>query len=299
MHIIFGTALITLALVFGATSAYGAADYFLKIEGIKGESKTESNTSAGAHVAPSQTKVLLQAEVETDVSVRTKDSGESDTAMKESGEKGGTADINIGVGELTTDSTAALQGVYIKIGDIKGESDPESNTNTGASLTAETEVRVSGVEVRGWDPQTKEVIEGVATDNAATIEAFGVLAAQAAAEDEQIEEVSLNFERIKWEYKSQGRLFNIIPVSFTKEIEVSTGTEARVKVRFPWYRALMNVDVHGDVLAEEITSALQNDASLSAVATSDIELESRKFQTISNVLKARHDVAMNSIRNTK
>src|SRR3989344_6775138 len=142
-----------------------ASDMFLEIKGVEGEA---------AEGTPGKPKYEdIKASV----------GGASD----EEGEKGGTEDINIGVGELQGNA-----------------------------------VSVSAVEVRGWDPKEKQEFLATVKAHAQVrseqdLENFakGVL-----LENENMEEISLNFEKITMEHRSSGKLFGFIPISFTQRVEL-------------------------------------------------------------------------------
>jgi len=183
-------------------------------------------------------------------------------SMNESGEKGGTEDINIGVGEMksevggdgedigapssgraTYDSffdifvdiggegTQAAIDAFIKLGDIKGESTDEAmeddeageitfgDGETGARPSKPREIVVVGskvkevvrsgnVEVRGWDPEKKEMTIG--PDDVEKPEDFLDFVGALTLSDENIEEVSFNFENIKMEYDQPAKLFGFL-----------------------------------------------------------------------------------------
>ncbi len=149
---------------------------FLKIDGIDGESTdNESSGSDGRDVTtPTPTTFGVERE------------------MKESGEKGGTEDINIGVGELhesdphedwiiiesavdsemnkadlveriTTDSDGGLQAIYIKLPDIEGES---------SSKKKPKEIVVVGSKVRSEN--TPQLVRDVGEDTAVADSFFDI-----------------------------------------------------------------------------------------------------------------------------
>ena len=304
---------LAVAFVFSVTSAGAASDYYLKIGDIKGESTdTKGEASMEFHIQAvrvgSETEIEIANEMEEEHS---EDESENDDSMKEErfeqdgmmkGDDDSDSADDATMEDEDDDDGQTLRGVYIKLGDIKGESSGSGNMN--ATFFSDSEIRVSGVEVRGWDPVLKESVRGAASGVPETTEELAVLAASAVSEDENLESVSLNFEKITWEYKSYGKLLGFIPVSFTKTITVSTDPETtgEVKVKFPWYRFLTRVDVSGKELGQEISSAFKGEGIAGLNPEHEpptIETRARIFTTISNVLKARHEAAMGSIRNIK
>jgi hypothetical protein len=190
-----------------------SVDYFLKIDGVDGEAKAKGN-------------------VETEWKVEEGESAapNSGEAMKESGEKGGTGDINIGVGEL--------QGVS-----------------------------VNAVEVRGWDAEQKQeflltVKAHAELQSDQDLENFarGVL-----LEHEEIDEVSVDDTRIEVRHRGQGRLLGVIPVSFTRRVEINADADAesRVRVRMPWYSFL----IRKGISATELETRIKADIELSRSET--------------------------------
>jgi len=189
-------------------------------------------------------------------------SGTSD----EEGEKGGTEDINIGVGEL------------------------QSNA-----------VSVSAVEVRGWDPKEKQEFLATVKTHAQVrseqdLENFakGVL-----LENENKEEISLNFEKITMEHRSSGKLFGFIPISFTQRVELEAeGDDAgRVKVKMPWFSFLLKADVPAEDIETEVEASIS--ANLGNNENWDFGGQAEIIATISNVLKTKHDTAKNSVGNIR
>jgi len=184
----------------------------------------------------------------------------------ESGEKGGTEDINIGVDELQGNA-----------------------------------VSVSAVEVRGWDPtQKQEFLATVKTHAHVRSEqdlenfAKGVLLG-----NENMEEISLNFEKITLKHRSSGRLFGFIPISFTQRVELDAeGDDAgRVKVKMPWFSFLMKTDVSAEALEEEAQASVSEN--LGDNDNWDFGIQAEIIASISNILKTRHEAAMNAVRNMK
>lgn len=249
-------------------SAYAAADYYLKIDGVEGESTARASATGAAEatvtsVIQSETTVEADGKShkgEIDLSSATeaeKKKGnveygwkveEAEKAMEaESGERGGTADINIGVGELQN------TGIEPDEIDFMGES--ENATNFGILL--------------GGSGDNEETDE----ERAQGLErARLVIEENAKASDQAIESVSLNFEKITTRVRHEVRLFGFIPIETTAEVDVDV--EQRVAVRFPWWTIFASGD---------------NDESVAE----------RVYSTLSNVLKTKHDTVKNAIQNVR
>ena len=169
-------------------------------------------------------------------------------------------------------------------------------------------VSVRAVEVRGWDPDKKQTFLGTVKAHAEVksgqdLENFatGVL-----LKDENIEIVSFNNSEIKVEYKAQGKLFGFIPHTYRETITVDAKAEAseRVKVRFPWYRFLLTSDLSADDITKSLGDNLVNfnplatgGTAVSANAEAEVSALAEAFETVSNVLKTKHDSVKNSINN--
>lgn len=165
----------------------------------------------GEQVAPSQTPVIAAPSAAEET--------------KESGEKAGTEDINIGVGELQETQ--------------RNESDLEF-------LRTRADVSVSAVEVRGWDPEKKDALLRDVKDHAEVrsgedLENFatGVL-----LEHESIDSIETTATSVKLERRVPAKLFGIFDTRIEQETTVrfGDGEHGRVKVKFPWHRFLYKVD---------------------------------------------------------
>jgi type VI protein secretion system component Hcp len=232
------------------------------------------------------------------------------------GERAGGVQMNKAdlIAELETKAA-----IFIKLGDIKGESKDESsetggngdviivggNTSTSGSKPKEivvvgskvreafSEQGIEKVTVRGWDPEKKEEVQGSALNESD----LGLLVAVQTVGDENIEEVTLNFAKIKVEYSSEGKLFGFIPISYLIDVtaerseEIEGSEYGRVKVRFPWYRAFMSTGLSRSDIEAEIKQEIEV-----SKTESELAAQARVFITISNILKVHHDTAMAIIR---
>ena len=188
--------------------------------------------------------------------------GESpETKLQESGEKGGTEDINIGVGELQGNA-----------------------------------VSVSAVEVRGWDPKQKQEFLATVKTHAEVrseqdLENFakGVL-----VQDENVEDVAIGEEGVQIRYRMPAKFLGIFNASLAVRTEVDA--EGRVKVRFPWFGFLYAKSVSAAELETEVSAALPEVGDEVLVS---FEAQAQTVTTVSNVLKTKHDTVKNSINNVR
>ena len=298
------------------------------------------------------------------------------TTTKESGEKGGTEDINIGVGESSAgpalleidtirgespddekkgnveinwkvEEGQKLVPVFLEIGGIEGEATETSANDRLVNAGPSTGWPAGGVYVASGD------VNGLTTEQKqaflATVKtwaevkseqdlqnfAVGVMMQEA----QPAESLSLNYEKIKFTYNMPAKWLGIIPASYKAEVSIDKGDNenwdfGRVKVKFPWYSFLMRKGTS----MKELTQVLQQEAEAKkkgnvefewkveegqkgaeaeAEITADtsaseagkdhkdeIEILSwsfgaRAMQTISNVLKTKHDTVKNSIGNIR
>ena len=129
---------------------------------------------------------------------------EGESAQGESGEKGGTEDINIGVGELS--NTGAGQN------DINAMTDPEPIT-----------------------PDFSILLGGGSSDEGRA-KAAEILMQGAQEEGVPVESISLNFEKIEARVNQKVKLFGFIPATAEATVEINAKQE--IKVKFPWWAYL-------------------------------------------------------------
>jgi type VI protein secretion system component Hcp len=158
--------------------------------------------------------------------------------------------------------------IYIKLGDIKGESTGKAKGNVdygwkveeGESMAASDmflkfppiegdsgdakpspkEITVNAVKVRGWDPKKKQEVSDAAPKSANEVKTEAGLALFVAAHaqnDERLEQISLNFEKITMKYSTDGKLIGFIPTKFTQEVSLENSV---VKVKLPWFSFLLS-----------------------------------------------------------
>jgi type VI protein secretion system component Hcp len=135
------------------------------------------------------------------------------------------------------DDSSVKSAIYIKIEDVKGESEDDKKVGDKPSQS-DFSVMIDSVLVRGWDPKTKQEVAGQAPKSPETVSTEEELALFVAAQtegDSNIESVSLNFTKIEFKYRSDAKLFGLIPSSLTQDISLEGGA---VNVKKPWYSFL-------------------------------------------------------------
>lgn len=233
-------------------AADAATDYYLKLGGVEGET-TSAPAPATRTVEP------LRAET----------AGTPD----EPGSAAVTGTVTTAPQEASVDAFLKIDGVEgeAKKGNVEmqwkveeGEKAAEAPGVTDVAPDAQPLTPDFSILLGGGSDEDEEAQEGRAA--AAEILLQGMQEAGAPAE-----QVSLNYEKIKTKLRQDLKLFGLIPVRASVEVEVDA--EERVTVRFPWWAFL--------------ASGKQAD------------LGERVFATLSDVLKTRHDAVKNAIGNVR
>lgn len=333
----------------GITQA--AVDYYIKIPGVDGESKdTKSGTESSIYIESkaeggSSSGVIIESTVEADNNDSTH-KAEIDiisTSNSGSGEKGGTADINIGVGELEeggdpdepiiigtipnpqTINTEFIEllstdgGIVIrthsseKKGNVETEfkveegekniqplDDVSSSEGDDATSSKPKEIVVVGSKVRVsieklGDNAPRIDIE---VDDVKSDEDLALFATKKAEEDENIEEISLNYEKINMKYSTEAKLFGFLPIAMRENIEFVADNEGRVKVQFPWWNIFAKKAINKESLERDLTTAFQ-EKSAEEDAESNARVTAQHLHVLTNILKAKHETAKNAINNVR
>jgi len=214
------------------------------------------------------------------------------------------------------------RAVFVKLGDIKGESSDEGSAESSLNSQLDSEeatrakkpreIVVVGSKVRGDNvPQLVSPdgtplhsfdvffdVEVISSDEDVELYAVGI-----AQSDEDIKDITITDEKVGLRYKTQLRMFGFLPVTVSQLIEVSLveGDEyGRVKVQLPWWHVFGRKIVKPVDLQLSLEEGLgEVDRPSESISLSFQKIQAQTLQTISNVSKMTHDVAMNSIRNLK
>jgi len=212
---------------------------------------------------------------------------------------------------LDDSDKSEMEGIeHEDIGDMDDDSD---GTRGVEAEEHKSEVSVKAVEVRGWDPEEKQAFLQTVKLHAElhSEQELGNFARGVLLKDGNIDSASFGDNDVEVEYKVPAKFLGIFSSNIGARVSVVLGQRAtssaqseidnsdRVKVKMPWYRFLYRLsdEVKGDEIQNELRTELQDSEREQLENT--IQERARIFETISNVLKASHDAAMNSIRNIK
>lgn len=248
---------------------------YIKFDGVEGEAEASASaTTTRTPVDSKGTETETKGHVETEWKVEEGESvdptpgvepEEIDYRDEDSDDDGiETTSNNSGDVSGTTTDTENTSG-YLKIGDIKGEA--QENTNAGIEPD-EIDVAVDGgpqesnfaiLLSSGNDTEEGEDESASKEMREEKREALQMLKEGLEAEDVPTEEVSLNSGKIKTTHKQEVKLFGIIPVEATAEVEVDA--QENVTVKFPWWAFLAtgkNKDALGDTIFSTLDRLLGN-----------------------------------------
>jgi len=245
---------------------YAASDYFLKLDGVDGESKP-----ARATVEPVSATTVAEPETGgTETTAGYMKMGDIKGESVEAEKKKGNVDYDWKVeeGEKAMEEARKKSEATFKVEkgekrmeggkEHKNEIDILSADGTGENATN------FGILLGGTDTseERKRGLERAAE----------VIIAHAAGSDRPIESISLNFEKIEMKTKNDARLFGFIPVTLLATIEIDESETATVTL--PWWAVFA-------------TGVEREEIGLSAKAT------------LSNILKTKHDTVKNAIQNIR
>ncbi len=215
-------------------------------------------------------------------------------------------------------STESREGIKVNAGSVKevtSSRDVSSGQSSGKNTIATTTIDVDGdgvldvaVIVRGWDAMEKKEIVVRPTEarvnaqasvrasaqarlHAAeqsavhSVDELSVLAQAAVDSDVNIEAVEFEPETTEIRYRYPGKFFGFIPVR--PVLRATVDSKGDVQVQYPWYEifvrrpvASVESDISSETKAKLITLAAQG----------EIDAQAKAFVSLSNVLKAKHEV---------
>jgi|GEM_PF-3893152 len=251
----------------------------------------EAQVSAGA--------VRFDATVEAETSVQT---GVVSPRDAQSGQSNGkTVDL---------DASATVNAVVAPRESGTGKATGRTATGTGAttglpeqaSATATLRARVGAYDPIVLDRDRSGSKRGttsvrvmlVSSTSISTEADLRALAEQALADDPRVKLIKLQPDLTEIDYEYRGRLFGVIPVK--PVLKATADADGNVKVKFPWYEIFVNRS--GAVEESDLSATVEAEVSAS-INADPISVQARIFQTISNIMKSKHDTAKNSVGNIR
>jgi hypothetical protein len=269
MHYTKITSLLIVSL-FGIGSVAHAA--------MEGSAQVVSDSSASA----SSTEVQIHTEVRTEVNTREETNAAQEDETAEDGARSSQtmeSETKSSDEDDRENDTVVMQ---------HNQSDLEFLKGTAVSVTA--------VEVRGWDPKQKQEFLATVKTHAEVqseqeLENFakGVL-----LEDANVRSIAVEETGVRLVYQMPAKFLGVFTTSLNTHVDATI--DGKVNVRYPWYSFIFKKSVSASDLETEVTTALPE---VDDEVIVGFEHSAEILLKISTSLKARHDVAMNSIRNIK
>ena len=136
--------------------------------------------------------------------------------------------------------------------------------------------RSINIQVRGWDPENRSAVE----DFEKNIEV-------AASNDVNIRRVEVSPEEVSVDYARSAKLFGFLPI--TVNLHAVVDKDGNLKIRKPWYRFLTTSDIDEFSTALKAEFDANQEALLSLKIQDLLQKQSQYFQTLSALLKVRHE----------
>ncbi|MDP2629150.1 MAG: hypothetical protein Q8P45_00390, partial [Candidatus Harrisonbacteria bacterium] len=176
-------------------------------------------------------------------------------------------------------------------------------SNAPTLIDGAAPVLVSGVEVRGWDPEKKEeflksVKASVEVRSGQELEHFaqGVL-----LRDENVSEITVNEEGVSISYRQPAKFLGIFKASL--HAHTVFDAQGQVKVSFPWTRVLFRPSVSASTMEAEMRVKLEEMEGRFYLPEVDEVLVNRNSAQVIEVMvevnKNHHDMAKSIIQNIR
>jgi len=139
-------------------------------------------------------------------------------------------------------------------------------------------------------------MRGRLIDRLGSKEDFTLVVASRTLSNAHIDEVILESGTIAVSYRSQGRLFAVIPLNFLVTVAVNAQletTEKRITVHFPWYKFFLQTYVSKKTLQKELDAAINE---IRAEDKVTIDTQARLFEIIVQTLESRFDTTEGSVQ---
>lgn len=173
---------------------------------------------------------------------------------------------------IDVDSPLLYQGITMSVAANSCDSKSgEDCDDTDDDLTsASFGIMVSGVEVRGWDPERKEELQSRASAmmTIETPNSFGIWLTTKVLENESINEVRVLHDSIEVKFESKARLLGFIPIVMPttarlgrikiSDVTLERSSESEIELDYPWYGFLVRNKSVGDSIATDMTEIATN-----------------------------------------
>lgn len=288
---------IFLAAYVLATSAHAAStDYYLKIDGVDGEStKTEPPRTTTGSVQNSGGTGEASADYYLKLDGVEGESKPAPGVEPDEIDYDGKQETNFGV---LLDSGGGDD-------DGDGSDDTEKkkgNVEYGWKVEEGENISVEARDIRAWDAEQKQEFLG-------EVKAFAELQSEQdlenfargiLLEDDALIEVQFNPKELSVSRKASGKLLGFIPVTYKEEIVASgeDGAEVEIEVKLPWWGFLLSPDVDPEELAAEAEKKHKQTIEIDSWSWG-VSNAGSLLKAISDVLKTKHDTAKNSIGNVR
>ncbi|MBI5456704.1 hypothetical protein HY969_03095 [Candidatus Kaiserbacteria bacterium] len=129
-----------------------------------------------------------------------------------------------------------------------------------------------------------------------TGEYYALIASELAVDDENLDEAALSASRFEISYRSRGKLFALIPLSFPVRVEVTGAAEIsadRVHIKLPWYRWFVRKYFSASSLASEVDAVVLKE--LSALPPEAEDVQAVLFTAVTDFLRQKVQTISDSI----
>lgn len=292
-------AFIFLAAYVLATSAHAAStDYYLKIDGVDGEStKSEPPRTTTGSVQNSDDTNEASADYYLKLDGVEGESKPAPGVEPDEIDYDGKQETNFGVlldsGGGDDDGDGAGDDERSA---AKGNVEYEWKVEEGESISVEART------IRSWDAEQKqeflsEVKAFAELQSEQDLENFarGIL-----LEDDALIEVQFNPKELSVSRKASGKLLGFIPVTYKEAVVASgeDGAEVEIEVKLPWWGFLLSPDSDPEELAAEAKKKHKETIEIDSWSWG-VSNAGSLLKAISDVLKTKHDTAKNSVSNVR
>ena len=273
------------------------------------EDSEETSIPPGTQTTPSQVEVLVAPAAEYDAAgnlvVTTDSKGIEEDDLGIAQEETGVEGEEIGVIQDSNDETKA-KTVHLDLeGQTQGnemQDDPDDEKSGGTVI-----IKGSSIPENYPDKDHADWID-VLSNSVKSEKDLELYAAATAATDSNVEHIKLTYTEVEMSYKQPAKLFGLIPVTYTATVlvgeEIYPDEYGRVKVSFPWW--LIFTTNNANELESEIKkweeqlSSIGDDAQLANIdPQNQLQKQQQILQTMSNIMKTKHDAAKAAINNVR